>query len=89
MTESQTLLQIHLLELGIKTEAEVQFMPDRKFRFDLANDEHKLGFDGLAANRELPNSCGSDSATSRTMSNLFSDLERFCSIVHRNRESRR
>ena len=45
MTESQTLLQIHLLELGIKTEAEVQFMPDRKFRFDLANDEHKLGFE--------------------------------------------
>jgi len=45
MTESQQLLKIHLSELGIETVAEFQFCPDRRFRFDLANEQLMLGFE--------------------------------------------
>ena len=45
MTESQQLLKIHLSELGIETVAEFQFCPDRRFRFDLANEELQIGFE--------------------------------------------
>ena len=45
MTEAQTLLQIHLKELGIETISEYQFDCDRKFRFDLVSLEHRIGFE--------------------------------------------
>jgi very-short-patch-repair endonuclease len=45
VTEAQQLLQIHLAELGIGTVAEYRFDAERKFRFDLASLEHRLGFE--------------------------------------------
>ena len=45
LTEAQTLLQIHLKELGVETIPEYQFDCDRKFRFDLASLEHRIGFE--------------------------------------------
>ncbi len=45
MTEAQELLRTHLSELGIETEAEYRFHPDRKWRFDLASEEHRLAFE--------------------------------------------
>src|SRR5690242_7343019 len=44
-TEAQVLLQIHLRELGIETTAAYRFDPERQFRFDLADLEHRLGFE--------------------------------------------
>src|SRR6516165_1703279 len=38
-TQAQLLLAAHLLELGIVTEYEFQFLPDRKFAADLADLE--------------------------------------------------
>jgi|SRR5712664_638838 len=45
LTEAQLLLRTHLSELGYETEVEYQFHPDRRFRFDLANVENRLGFE--------------------------------------------
>ena len=45
MTEAQTLLQVHLVELGIKTVPEFRFDPERRFTFDLANEELMIGFE--------------------------------------------
>ncbi len=44
MTEAQTLLQIHLRELGIETVPEYRFC-ERQWRFDLASVEHHIGFE--------------------------------------------
>lgn len=44
-TEAQILLAIHLEELGIKTVPEYRFDPERQFRFDLADLEHRIGFE--------------------------------------------
>ena len=45
MTDAQTLLQIHLSELGLPTVSEYRFLSDRRFRFDLANVKRKLAFE--------------------------------------------
>lgn len=45
LTKAQMLLRTHLQELGIATEAEYQFHPERKWRFDLASLEHRVGFE--------------------------------------------
>src|SRR6266702_8271237 len=45
MTEAQTLLQVHLKELGIETVAEFRFDGERRFTFDLANEELRIGFE--------------------------------------------
>lgn len=45
MTEAQTLLMIHLDELGFVTVPEFRFTPARKFCFDVAVVEHKLAFE--------------------------------------------
>lgn len=37
LTKAQMLLRTHLQELGIVAEAEYQFHPERKWRFDLAD----------------------------------------------------
>ena len=47
MTEAQTLLQVHLVELGIKTVPEFRFDPERKYRFDLANEQLQIGFEEI------------------------------------------
>jgi|SRR6266850_7003247 len=44
-TEAQILLAVHLAELGIKTVPEYRFDPERQFRFDLADLEHRIGFE--------------------------------------------
>lgn len=44
-TESQILLAVHLAELGIKTVPEYRFDAERNFRFDLADLEHRYGFE--------------------------------------------
>ena len=44
-TEAQLLLAVHLAELGIKTLPEYRFDSERQFRFDLANLEHRIGFE--------------------------------------------
>lgn len=44
-TGSQILLKQHLGELGIETVHEHRFDPSRRFRFDLASLEHRLGFE--------------------------------------------
>lgn len=45
MTEAQTLLGMHLHELGYVCEQEHQFLEDRRFRFDWADLEHKIGYE--------------------------------------------
>ena len=45
MTEAQILLQVHLKELGIETVPEFRFDSERKYRFDLANEELQIGFE--------------------------------------------
>ncbi len=45
MTEAQTLLQVHLKELGIETVAEFRFDGERRFKFDLANEQLMMGFE--------------------------------------------
>jgi hypothetical protein len=45
LTEAQLTLRIHLSEIGIMTVPEYQFSPNRKWRFDLADLEHKIGFE--------------------------------------------
>ena len=45
MTPAQTLLQIHLRELGIETTPEFRFCLQRKFRFDLYSEELRMGFE--------------------------------------------
>ena len=44
-TPAQTLLRIHLKELGIETIAEYQFYAERKWRFDLASVGSRLAFE--------------------------------------------
>ena len=45
MTEAQELLRIHLKELGVETVPEYRFHPERRWRFDLASLEHRIGFE--------------------------------------------
>jgi very-short-patch-repair endonuclease len=45
LTEAQILLQKHLGELGIPTVSEYQFAKPRRWRFDLADVESKIGFE--------------------------------------------
>lgn len=45
MTEAQTLLQVHLAELGIETVPEFRFYPPRFWRFDLACERLKCAFE--------------------------------------------
>jgi len=45
MTEAQVLLQQHLEELGIPVEVEYQFLEDRKFAFDLADCQNRIGYE--------------------------------------------
>jgi very-short-patch-repair endonuclease len=45
LTEAQILLGQHLRELGIETVFGHQFAEGRRFRFDLASLEHRLGFE--------------------------------------------
>jgi very-short-patch-repair endonuclease len=45
MTEAQRLFRVHLRELGIETVTEYRFDPSRRFRFDLASLEHRIGFE--------------------------------------------
>ena len=45
LSVAQYLLQIHLRELGIHTEAEFRFKPDRRWKFDLADTHNKIGFE--------------------------------------------
>ena len=44
-SEAQLLLSAHLLELGVVTEYEFQFLEDRKFAFDLADPESRIGYE--------------------------------------------
>lgn len=45
MTEAQTLLQVHLAELGIETVPELRFAPPRRWRFDLACERLRIAFE--------------------------------------------
>ena len=41
----QRLLRIHLKELGVKTIPEYRFYQERRWRFDLASEELRIGFE--------------------------------------------
>ena len=45
LTPAQRLLRTHLLELGVATTPEHEFCPGRKFRFDLASEALRIGFE--------------------------------------------
>ena len=45
LSEAQILLAYHLQELGVHVVFEYQFLPDRKYRFDLLDDENKIGYE--------------------------------------------
>ena len=44
-TPAQRLLGVHLAEIGIYVQAEYQFAPPHKFRFDLFDPESNTGFE--------------------------------------------
>ena len=45
LTPAQELLRTHLQELGVDTIPEYQFTPNRRWRFDLASETYRIGFE--------------------------------------------
>ena len=45
ITPAQLTLQTHLEELGVKTVFEYRFLEDRKYAFDLYDEESRIGYE--------------------------------------------